>query len=381
MGPKNLMLTLDNLVAVVLGSQLHQVHLREAKFTVEGFEGIPDGAVGLTSDGIGSRLQVVLDRAGSLPTSEAFRLPDMPRAAMELQFVLDDAELTQLLDIEPLIILALANQRYCKHSRAEVIMSVLGATQWFDRYLVEHGRGPSEGNLVLGMFPLEFIKEVKSQLGVKFFTSIGSGSEVCPKGVFEMGAGQNPVKVRSIGSMLPFSSSKFQPKRMLPNAFSKFSESHPSALGWELLQDGSVKITAAAILASFRPNLAKKKTSHTQLSQLKARILIHSCEEHFLVQDVVLSAYLGEYSPRFNIYAVILTHGTMSRNYSGVILQEVVVPGGYTSPKVQKVLSGLQGYETSTKLLVRVGTWTLWDLKTTTEADMPSVIDVDQRVL
>ena len=64
-----------------------------------------------------------------------------------------------------------------------------------------------------------------------------------------------------------------------------------------------------------------------------------------------------------------------------MILQEVVVPGGYTSPKVQKVLSGLQGYEMSTKLLVRVGIWTLWDLKTTTEADMPSVSDVDWRVL
>ena len=141
-------------------------------------------------------------------------------------------------------------------------MSVLGATKWFDRYLVEHGRGPSESNLVLGMFPLEFIKEVKSQLGVKFFTSIGSGSEVCPKGVFEMDAEQNPVKVRTIGSMLPFSSSKFQPKRTLPNAFSKFFESHPSALGWELLQDGSVKIIAAAILASLG-QIWQKNKHHT----------------------------------------------------------------------------------------------------------------------
>lgn len=380
-GPKNVMLTLDNLVAVVLGSQLHQEHLREANFTVEEFEGIPRGRVEFTSDEVDPQLQGILDRAESLPTKEAFRLPDMPRAATELQFVLDDAELTQLLDIEPLTVLALANQRYCKHSRAQAIISVLGATKWFSRHLAEHGRGQSEDNLVLGMFPLDFVKEVKNQRGVKFFTSIGSGFEVCPKGVFEMDAEQDSVKVKSIGSMLPFSSSRSQPKRTLPNAFSKFSKSHPSALGWKLLQDGSVEITAAAILASFRPDLAKNQTSHTQLSQLRARISIHSCEDRFLVKDVVLSTYLGEYSPRFNIYAMILTHGTMSRNYSGVILQEVVVPGGYTSGKVQKVLSGLQGYETSTKLFVRVGTWIIWDVKTTTEADMPSVRDVDWRVL
>jgi hypothetical protein len=120
---------------------------------------------------------------------------------------------------------------------------------------------------------------------------------------------------------------------------------------------------------------------HTNLSQLRARIVFHSCEGDVPVKDVVLSSFLAEYSPLSNIYAVMLTHGRMSRDFSGVILQEVVVPGGITSPIVQQVLSRLQGYDFSTKVLVRVGTWTLWDLKVTTEADMPLVRDVDWRVL
>jgi hypothetical protein len=260
-------------------------------------------------------------------------------------------------------------------------MSVLGATKWFSRHLAEHGSGPSEDNLVLGTFPLEFVKEVKNQLGVKFFTSIGSGFEVCPKEDFKKDAEQNSVEVRPIGSMLPFSSSRSRPKRVLTNAYSEYSKSQPSALGWKILLDGSVEITAVAIFASFRPDLAENQTSHTHLSQLKTRIYIHFCEERFLVKDVALSTFLGECSPRFNIYAVILTHGTMSRSYSGVILQEVVVPGGYTSPKVKRCFQGCKDTHHPPKLLVRVGTWTLWDLKLTTEADMPSMRNVDWCVL
>ncbi|PNP73903.1 hypothetical protein FNYG_12754 [Fusarium nygamai] len=378
-GPNNLMITLDNLVAIVVGFQLHQEHLREAVFTENEFEQLPYMVV--INHKSNPLAQNVIDRAQSLPPEEAFRLPDMPRAATELQFILDDTEMTQLLDIEPLTVLALANQRYCKHSRAQAIMSVLGATKWFNRHLADYGSGPREDNLVLGTFPLEFVKEIKSQLGVKFFTSVGSGSEVCPKEAFKRNAEQNTMEIQPIGSMLPFSSSRSRPKRALTNAYTKDSKGHPSALGWNILEDGSVEITSVAILASVSSDLAKDKTSQTHLSHLKARIIAHSCQNGWLVKDETLSTFLEGYSPHFNIYAVILTHGTMSRCYSGLILQEVVRPGGYGSPEVQKVLSKLQEYKPPTKLLVRVGTWALWDLKSTTEADLPSVKGVDWRVL
>ncbi|KAK9437390.1 uncharacterized protein VB005_08378 [Metarhizium brunneum] len=378
-GPKNLMVTLDNLVAIVVGFQLHQEHLRDGIVTVEEFEQLPH-RVELCHE-IDPLAQDVLERVESLPNEEAFRLPDMPRAATELQFILDDTEMTQLLDIEPLTILALANQRYCRHSRAQAVMSVLGATRWFSRHLAEHGSGPRENNLVLGTFPLEFVKEIQSQLGVKFFTSTGSGSEVCPKEAFKRNAEQNTLEIQPIGSMLPFSSSRSLPKRILTNAYSEYSKSHPSALGWNILQDGSVEITRVAILASFSPDLAKNEISQTHLSHLKSRIIAHSCEKGLLVKDEALGTFLGGYSPQFNIYSVILTHGTTSRSYSGLILQEVVRPGGYASARVQKLLSKLQGYKLPTKLLVRVGTWTLWDWKSTTEADLPCVKTVDWRVL
>jgi len=94
--------------------------------------------------------------------------------------------------------------------------------------------------------------------------------------------------------------------------------------------------------SQFGPGLAEAQMVHTELSHLKVRILTHSCEE-FLLKDVTLTSFLREYSPCFGIYAVILTHGSMSRHYSGIFLQEVVVPGGYSAPGVQRSLPKLKG--------------------------------------
>jgi hypothetical protein len=186
-GPKNLILTLDNLVAIVVGFQLHQENMQRAEFSVEEFEPFQNvrKIVIDAVDGLDSRVQELVDRSEPIPGREAFLLPHMPRAASELLYVFADTELTQMLDISPLKILVLANQRYCKHSRAQAIMSVLGATKWFSRCREEHGSRPSEDNLVLGTFPVEFVREVKTQLGVEFFSFSGSGFEVCLKEVFK----------------------------------------------------------------------------------------------------------------------------------------------------------------------------------------------------
>ena len=47
------------------------------------------------------------------------------------------------------------------------------------------GEDQARTALYLGVFPLEFVDEVKNQLGVEFFISIGSGFEVCPKEIFK----------------------------------------------------------------------------------------------------------------------------------------------------------------------------------------------------
>ncbi|KAK6527536.1 hypothetical protein TWF694_004519 [Orbilia ellipsospora] len=380
-GPKNLILTLDNLVAVVAGFRLHQEHLRTAMATTGELTRLFRNHEKLGLENIKHGLQDLLKRMNFLIPQEANRVPDMPRAAAELCFVLEQTELIQMLNFEPLTILSLANRRYCEHSRSQAIMSAIGTTKWFNQHIAEHGGGPAEENLMLGTFDFEFVKEIRHQLGVEFFKSIGSGFGVCPAEVFKRDTEQKLIEIKPIGSMLPFSSSKSRPKTQTQTNPLPHSKSHPSALEWGVLQDGTVEITSAAVFTSFIPDLAENQIPHTHLSQLTAKILIHSCEKGLIPKDASLSTFLGEYSPQSNIYAVILTHGNFSRHWTGLILQEIVAAEDYTFAETKGLFSSLQGDITSAKFLVRVGTWTLWDWKSTTEADLPPVSDVNWRVL
>lgn len=378
-GPKNLVLTLDNLIALIAGHELHNEEMRAAELTVQEMVDIPPE--GLVLGNPDARLQEFLRKTDTLPAAEALKVSELPRAAAELRSILHTFEMTQMLDTRPLTILALANQRYCEHSRAQAIMSVLGMTKWYDLYLEKHGTAPPENDLVLGVFPFEFIKEVKDRLGVQFFRSSASRCEVCPGEIFQPRKDGATTKIRPIGSMLPFSLAGSQSKAINTSVYTETAKGHPSVVTWNVLQDGTVQITQAVIFSSFRPDFPDFQIPQTRLSPLQARVLAHSCEEGLLSKDVVLSDFLREYSPRFNVYAVLLSHGPWSRAFSGILLQEIVVPQGYNHPHVQERLSAIRGYAAPTKVLVRVGTWILWDVQSASEDDIPPVRDVDWRVL
>lgn len=378
-GPKNFVLTLDNLIAIVAGHELHREVMRAEELMTLGMIDIPQEGLELANPDI--RTREFLRKTDTIPAEEALKVSDIPRAAAELRYILHTFEMTQILDAKPLTILALANQRYCKSSRAQAIMSVLGMTKWFDRYVEKYGTVPPEDDLVLGIFPFDFIKEVKEHLGVHFFRSRGSGSEVCPAEVFGRLKDGDTTKIKPIGSMLPFSSSNTRPKEIITSIFTEKAKGHPSVSTWNVLRDGTVQITQAVIFSSFRPDFPDLKTPQTNLSQLQARVAIHSCEKGVLLRDVVLSDFLKEYSPRLNIYAVLLSHGAISRHISGIFLQEIVASQGYSHPYVQERVSAIKGYAAPSKILVRVGTWILWDIQSTSEDDMPPVRDVDWRVL
>jgi hypothetical protein len=91
-----------------------------------------------------------------------------PRAFLEVFELLEWTKLKELDSIRPEAITLLGAERYCQDSRAEAIMSVLGVTDWSTRAV---GEGKNR-NMVLGTYPLEFLRAAAERLGASFFKRI-----------------------------------------------------------------------------------------------------------------------------------------------------------------------------------------------------------------
>lgn len=139
-------------------------------------------------------------------------------------------------------ILIEANTRQCTKRRAEAIMSVLGATEWYSK--TSSGTSDlKEGDLVLGMFPLSFLKEVQASLGPAFFDSV----MVMKPELYLTG--------ERTGSMLPFTSfdetMRHGRSGVMPPALAlRDNTYHSSIASWELNISGHYRIRKAAILAT-----------------------------------------------------------------------------------------------------------------------------------
>jgi hypothetical protein len=198
-----------------------------------------------------------------------------------------------------------ANVRFCtagRRGRAEAIMSSLGITEWFNSK-------PQVGDndLVLDMYPLEFLREAHSKIGPDFY--LASSESPSPWAIFD------PFKQRS-GTMLPFGRARDSRYRMksltrrgtLPcgNA----DDFHPSVPSWQIQRDGGVRIHQAAILAS---NKEKSTLSHSMV------LLGLWGSRHRTSQHVILSDWIAKQPKIFDTFAVCSTKGG-SHNI-GLILQ------------------------------------------------------------
>lgn len=216
---------------------------------------------------------------------------------------------------------------------------------------------------------------MRKELGAAFFSSSGSGFEICPQDIYELDEENKVVSIGATGSMMPFASSSHVPKTAV--RFLETSKDHPSVMTWELLPDGTCMINQACVIASFKPNVPEVGSSE-DLEPLRARIWAHDCRHKLMPKDVDLRQFLQEHSPDFNMYAVMLCHGRITREWSGVLLQEVVRSRGLTVALREKTKS-LAIYQPRTKLLLRVGVWRLWDFKHAPE--LPGCRAVDWRIL
>lgn len=194
---------------------------------------------------IGHDLPLTLDLTITL-TSMAQTHSKGPEGAPILQFlttVFWRANMHFSQRSHPVYILDCGCARYCKRSRSEAVMSILGATDWHNGAR-ETGSHNSENTLLLGQYTFAFIREVRHKYGFIFFRStIETNPFTEPQDI-----------VGPMGTILPFSEprrNKLPARGLFPSPLTlEREEGHPSVGSWDLLPDGSVKITEAGILWS-----------------------------------------------------------------------------------------------------------------------------------
>jgi hypothetical protein len=139
-------------------------------------------------------------------------------------------------------ILVQGNTRQCTGRRAEAIMSVLGVTDWLSSTSDQH-----QQDLVLGMYPLAFIREAIQKIGPDFF--------LARKMIGSPWLSLNYLFGPARGSMLPFDildHKRLRGKKdvsMYP--FQAYdSRFHSAVSTWTLEQSGVFRIRQAGVLGS-----------------------------------------------------------------------------------------------------------------------------------
>jgi hypothetical protein len=227
----------------------------------------------------------------------------------------------------PISILSTGSVRHCRHSRAEAVMSVLGATDWYQNALQrprEPGSPESKDPLVLGLYPLSFLKELKLKFGFAFFSS-------------QINTGEFAKVQRNkapIGTILPFGmkDSDFyihRHKWISPATLLSAQEGHPSIESWELLPNGGVKIVEAGILFSspaknqddVRDEYSATNDDETDLGYGEVEILTGEVWKEG--NPCKLSRWMATNHTDTPKYAVLLSADTRTAFYQGIILKQI----------------------------------------------------------
>lgn len=186
-----------------------------------------------------------------------------PQTVLTLQEFIKSERLWTCLQSSPVTILNLASRRCSTGRRAEAIMSVIGATDW---YQSEGAAGTSSTHdLIFGMYPSAFVLEVRNKLGGMFFLSGTLNLFERDLKLPDTGdlPDRNPLskakKGITLGTMLPFSPTI---KGVVETETSKYCATivsaamcgnghgyldHPAVKTWRLRPNGNVLVELAAI--------------------------------------------------------------------------------------------------------------------------------------
>lgn len=265
----------------------------------------------------------------------------LPIGVRDLTRLLQITGLQNLLQLSQLSVIVMGNERHCTSRRAEAIMSAIGATDWFPDF-----NDPSDdSNLVLDLYPLPFVNEVREKLGsATFFSSSPLGWEfhyVLHKFCSEKRTKRR--KFEELGSLLPFG----------PGAHTLAFEvdsnphmlEHPALKTWTIENTGCVRVKQAGIVSSSLTNEAPS-------GQLRCILAAPSAEgdENKLIiqQDANLHEWIRSYKPFSPNFAVCLLHSSLATR--GILLKQMepgillkigsywqFEPPGYEMPEIQDV--------------------------------------------
>lgn len=241
------------------------------------------------------------------------KMPEFPLGVKQLTTVSIQTKLDNLWDTPtPTGVLVLGNMRQCTESRAQAIMCIIGATDWYTQHLDKVKNRPLEDDLVMGLYPLSFVKEAALKLGAHFYCTVKSAPSAA---VFI----RNAITGKGIGSMLPFSPGFFRGSVQMMNNETHTAEHFPDVSAWQVQRDGSVKVSRAGIVAaSSRFSVHNRQERASNGREIQAWVIDCHRERSSMTQ-IDLSSWLNRQSKLYQWYAVALCRDSLMQ--SGIILK------------------------------------------------------------
>jgi hypothetical protein len=206
----------------------------------------------LTSDGI---VPITISGFAIRPSKSAAQAYESV-SAIEFEYWLRQTGFDTFGDLDQASIMSLGDRRECTGRRAEAIMSVVGATQWYTDALhasmsfEKKDTKDLEGDLVLGKYPIAFVNELARKSPHIFFGTLAKWK--MPEDPSKMGGlhGRAKDEIHN-GSMLPFSC--YRAAYMNHNIGRKFGHFFvpvPSIASWFVQQDGTVRMPRTTLASS-----------------------------------------------------------------------------------------------------------------------------------
>ncbi|KAL6407298.1 Heterokaryon incompatibility [Ilyonectria robusta] len=265
-----------------------------------------------------------------------------PTAVIQLKSLLTYTGLSQLASMTRCSILGLGSHRHCLERRAEAIMAVLDATEWFTSAADDQER---EKDLVLSLYPLKFVQEVQKNVGPATFFFSDSVQPYFAEALTHPGT--NPKETKPMGSLLPFGLG-------LPEHYQEIMwdhewKVHDSVHSWTIEGSaGCVRISDAAVISS-----SERQYDQAMGSTIMAPVGGEATGRQVGVQHVNLHEWMKSFDTKFANYSVCLFTSPLG---SMGVLSKQIEPG-----VMIKDMHGIC-YSNNIKTDVLNLTWTLAEL-------------------
>ncbi|KAL4908408.1 hypothetical protein BDW74DRAFT_166118 [Aspergillus multicolor] len=182
-------------------------------------------------------------------------LEHAPKGTKTLLSILKDQPILGIGMDGPLVPLIVGAQRTSTSPRAPAIMSVIEATDWFKgRTLQQYQSAEEVSQLVLGLYPLDFVEEVRGLGQAAFFPCTNTIATLVRTDGDDPLSEYTPAPGYPLrGTMLPFMPVPEEaphPGTSSPYPRLDGLSEHPTVRSWQIHLDGSVTFPKVVVLAS-----------------------------------------------------------------------------------------------------------------------------------